>query len=272
MQKKTVAIIGLGLMGGSLAMALKRKSKFFRVFAISRDSNKIRQAIRNRVIDQGSIHLKDIPQNTDLVVIATPVPQIVSIALALDKIFEKPVLMTDVGSTKVQIVDKLKKVKFVGSHPMAGDHNTGLEAARPDLYDKALVFVTRDHASSPDVKKIELFWKKVGANRLITLAARDHDRIVGEISHLPHLAATALTLCASPSHMLLSGPGFKDSTRIAQGDPDLWLGIISTNKNLPVQLEQFEHQIRKIKSFVKNKQWPSLRVLLSQASQRRRNM
>jgi len=259
-------------MGGSLALALKRKSKSFRIFGVSRDSKKIRLAIKNRIIDQGSVHLRDIPQDTDLVVIATPVPQIIPTAFALDKILKKKTLITDVGSTKVQIVEKLKKIRFVGSHPMAGDHQSGLSASRSDLYENALVFITRDHASNLDLKKIESFWKITGANRLIVLSAKDHDRIAGEISQIPHLAATALTLCASPADILLSGPGFKDSTRIAQGDPDLWLGIISSNRNLSSQLGRFEKQIHKIKSLIDGKEWSRLRALLLKASRRRRSL
>ena len=259
-------------MGGSLALALKQKSKSLRIFGVSRDSKKIQLAIKNRIIDQGSVNLRDIPRDADLVVIATPIPQIVPTAIALDKLLKNKTLITDVGSTKVQIVEKLKKIRFVGSHPMAGDHESGLSAARADLYKNALVFITREHASPSDIKKLESFWKTAGANRLIVLGAKDHDRIVGEISQIPHLAATALTLCASPADILLSGPGFKDSTRIAQGDPDLWLGIISSNKNLISQLAHLEKQIRKIKSLIQRKEWSSLRALLRKASRRRRSL
>lgn len=264
-------------MGGSLALALKRRSRSFRIFGISRSTQKIRQAIRKGIIDQGSTHLEEIPAKTELVIIATPVPQIVPIVRKIDRVVKSPILVTDVGSTKDWILREirqacLKKVKFVGSHPMAGDHETGLNAARKDLYEDSLVFITRDGASSSSQKKVNSFWRTVGANRLITLSAKDHDRIVGEISHLPHLVAAMLTLNAKPEHIVLSGPGFKDATRIAQGDPDLWLGIVASNKHVPAQLAQFEKHLQKIMSIIRRKQWTRLHDLLSEACRRRRNL
>jgi len=275
MPKKTIVIIGLGLMGGSLGLALKKKLNSVRIFGISRSSKKIKQALRKGVIDAGSTRLKDIPPGTELVIIATPVPQIVPIALEIDRVIKVPLVVTDVGSTKKWILkelgkSRLKNVKFIGSHPMAGDHETGLEFARDNLYENALVFIIRDHTSPGNLKKIESFWRSVGANRLITLSAEDHDRIVSDISHLPHLVASLLTLCVSSEKMVLSGPGFKDATRIAQGDPELWTGIISTNPSIISSLQQFEKQIKKLRLLIQKKDWKALHRLLKTASRRRR--
>ncbi len=277
MPKKTVVVIGLGLMGGSLALSLKRKSKRFRIFGISRSRTKIRRAIRRKIIDAGSVRIQDIPSNASAVVIATPVPNIVPLVKQIEKSAKHSVLVTDVGSTKHLIHKmlknaKLKKVDFIGSHPMCGDHATGLAAARKKLYDKSLVFVTADTGKKESIRKIASLWREAGADRIIILQAKEHDKIVGEISHLPHLISSILTLCASPKNIRLSGPGFKDATRIAQGDAGLWTGIIASNPELSASLKKFEKVIRDLRTVIEKKKWLHLKKLLSASSLRRRTL
>ncbi len=174
------------------------------------------------------------------------------------------------GSTKEKILReiqraKLKNIIYIGSHPMAGDHQTGLEAARGNLYDESLVFITRDRVPVGKIRLIEQIWRSVGANRLISISAKDHDRIIGEVSHVPHLISSALVSFSDPTHALLSGQGFRDVTRIAQGDPDLWVGIISTNRYMAPLLKKFGRQISKIQKLIKTENWAQLKKLLKEA-------
>ncbi|MBI4398982.1 MAG: prephenate dehydrogenase/arogenate dehydrogenase family protein [Candidatus Omnitrophica bacterium] len=277
MSKKTIVIIGLGLMGGSLALALKRKPKSFRVFGVSRSQVKIRQAIRNRIIDEGSTHVRDIPRDAFLVCVATPVSGIARIVKELDKRVAATILVTDVGSVKEPIHRELasyglKHVEFVGSHPMCGDHHTGLAAARNTLYEGSLVFVTRDSGSKTSIQKVAGFWRQAGAGKIVFLRAARHDEIVGEISHLPHLISSLLVLCASPENVKLAGPGFRDATRIAQGDPELWVDIVVGNPYLVSSLKKFEKAVRDLQGVLNTKNWKKLGQLLAAASSRRKSL
>jgi prephenate dehydrogenase len=232
---RTIAIIGLGLIGGSLGMASQKKLPRVRVLGLSRSSAKIRRAKQKKAIAEGSTDPREVLSRADLVILCTPVSKISYWIRECEKWARPGCLVTDVGSTKRKIVSwaermNFKKIRFVGSHPMAGSHRTGLAAAEKTLFDGSLCFVTRTRKTDvPSLKTIVAFWKKIAA-KVILLDPSRHDRIAAEISHLPHALAALLVLNASASALPFAATGFRDATRIAQGDPALWRDIFLTNR------------------------------------------
>ncbi len=274
MKKKKVLIVGLGLMGASLGLSLGKK---YEVWGLSRDKKKLRTAKNTKIIFKGINAFSDIPHDVELICVCVPVSKIVETVSRIDKAVSRRVLVTDVGSTKKSIVDKikkakLKKVNFVGSHPMAGGHRSGLSSAQARLYEKSLVFVTRDHGTLKDIKKVSLFWKKAGAARVSVVSSKDHDKIVGDISHLPHVMASLLIESIPSKNIQFGGAGFKDVTRVAQGDAGLWVDIVSSNPFLLSSLKEYRKTLDHFIKLSKGKKWSSVKKLLSSAEKKRKKL
>ena len=228
---KTVAIVGVGLIGGSLGQALRR-SKRYKVLGIARKSSTLRDAKRMGAIDSGSLKLSDV-SHADIVVLCTPVDSIVPLISKLKPSLKPRAIVTDVGSVKGILDKQIRGVRFVGSHPLAGSHKTGVKAARPDLFKGATcVVVPRDRSA---LKTIREMWKTVGA-KVIEMSASAHDDAVAFTSHLPHVIAHALvhTVSQRPQQKILTSlmaGSFRDVTRVASSDPDQWLQIFHANYN-----------------------------------------
>ena len=247
-----IAIVGLGLMGGSLGLALRKRSPKLRITGISRSRQHIRDAIRKKMITDGTTSLAEGVKSADLIVIAAPVRMIPALVATIDMFAKAGAVVTDVGSTKGEILKNirrfhLKNVRFVGSHPMAGSHKTGLEAAEAHLYKGACVFVVREkNTNAKALSVISSLWRTVGSH-VKTVSAEEHDKIAASVSQLPHLIASALVNSVPAGALPFAASGFRDTTRIAQGDPELWLDIIRTNRTklisvllrLTEKLEQF---------------------------------
>jgi len=277
MKKKLITIVGLGLMGGSLGLALNQQRKKIQIFGVSRNKSKLNQALKSKVISKGSTSLSQIPQETELICICVPVPKILPTLLKLEKTLTKKTIVTDVGSTKLDIMKqvkqaKLKKVCFVGSHPMAGSHNTGLSAADKNLYKGSNVFVISDGATSEQRKIVSSFWKQSGAKTITVVTAKAHDQIAAEISHMPHMVSSLLMQSVQSRSLKSGGSGFKDVTRLAQGDPDLWMGIISSSPFLSGSLKQFKKELQKFISLLDQKKWNQIKKILSNAETKRRQL
>jgi len=232
---KTVAIIGIGLIGGSLGQALRRTRRY-RVLGIARKPRTLREARRLGAIDRGSTRLEDAAQ-ADLIVIATPVDRVVPTARKLFPLLKPGTIVTDVSSVKGAILDgirrlvKSEKVHFVGSHPLAGSHRTGVKAANANLF-RGSTCVLVPLGNMP-VNAIAALWRAVGA-RPRTLSAAAHDSAVAVTSHLPHLVAHALvhTFAGRSERPLLRSllaGSFRDGTRVASSDPDQWAQIMTAN-------------------------------------------
>ncbi len=235
---QTLAILGLGLMGGSLGLAAKRGSIVSNVRAYAR-----REESRDAALEHGAADaVFDSPQaavaDADIVVVCVPVSDITDLVSQCVPGLKQGAIITDVGSTKREVcaagAESLKGLdsEFVGSHPMAGSEQTGLSAARADLYEEAVVIVTPGEANSAEsVGAVESFWRSVGAC-VETMSPEVHDAVVARTSHLPHLVAAALVesvLGQSGAHGDLCASGFRDTTRVAAGAEALWHDIIKTN-------------------------------------------
>ena len=231
-----VAIVGVGLIGGSVALAIKRKGLAKEVVGVFRRRSTLEKALRRKAIDKGFMDVRDGVKNADLIILATPVSSIVRIARKAMKYARKGAILTDVGSTKNWIVGQLDKasgdlaVNFVGSHPMAGSEHTSVEFARDSLLEEAPCIVTRTAKTNrAALAKIVNFWKGLGAKVKVMTPAQ-HDRSVALISHLPHIVAFSLAGAIPQKDMAYAAEGFKDTTRVASSDPYLWADIFLTNR------------------------------------------
>ena len=237
---RSIAIIGPGLLGGSIAQAWRRISPDSQLRIWGRRDEAVAAVHTRGLADFASTSIEEVCAGAELVVLCTPVEtmeaqatQIANAALA------ENCVVTDVGSVKGPVVSALESVflprgiAFLGSHPMAGSERAGLDAARADLFQNATCILTptlftTDHA----LAFVRSFWLALGC-RLQEMAPDEHDRKIARISHLPHLAAAAVTMAAlhsDPSAASCVGNGFRDATRIAAGDPDLWTGILLQNR------------------------------------------
>ena len=236
---RELAVVGVGLLGGSVAKAARAGGLARRIVGIGRDAARLRPALDDGTLDATTTDLEAGVRRADFVLLATPV-------LAIEGLLERVwpaaadgAVMTDVGSTKGNIVRAAERLAggrplgFVGSHPMAGSEQTGYRVARVDLFRGATVVVTpTDRTELRAVKAATEFWEALGA-RVSTLDPETHDRSVAAISHLPHLIACALVDGAGrldPAALDLAARGFKDTTRIAAGDPDMWTEIFLANR------------------------------------------
>jgi prephenate dehydrogenase len=242
---ETVALVGVGLLGGSLGLALRERGLARRVLAVARRPETVRQALALGVADEGSSDLDAGAAGADLVVLCVPVLSMPALVERMAPHLRPGAVVTDVGSTKSVLVRELPRRlrpenPYVGGHPMAGSEKTGVEAARADLFEGARYLLTPD-ADTPEetVERLERWVVRLGAVP-VRLDPAAHDRAVAGISHLPHVAAAALAsavraegTAGSPEieilQQLVAG-GFRSTTRIAASSPELWRDICLTNR------------------------------------------
>jgi prephenate dehydrogenase len=233
-----VAIVGVGLIGGSLGLALRQRDLARSVVGIGRRASSLRRARELGAVTTTTSHLARGVAEADLVVICTPVAAIVPTALEVSRHCPSGALLTDVGSTKQEIVTRLERelntrqggARFIGSHPLAGSEKTGVEHARADLFVDRVVIVTPSPTTrAQDYDTLKAFWRSVGA-RVLRQSPQAHDRAVAAISHLPHLVASALAAGTPPDLLPLAAGGWLDTTRVAAGDVELWSQILRTNR------------------------------------------
>lgn len=241
-----VTILGLGLMGGSLGLALKSRQPHVTVHGFTRDKARSEVALKRRAVDVVYDSAVDAVSNADIVVLCAP---ILSIPAQLDSVINhlKPgAIVTDVGSTKAFIqrecrarLDK-RQALFIGSHPIAGSEQQGIDAARPDLYDNAMVVITPDTNDPADkVLEVETLWSVVGG-RVCLMTPEEHDQVLATTSHLPHLIASLLAFTVGRPGLrsdlgAFCGTGYRDTTRVAAGGIDIWMDIVKSNKLSIVQ-------------------------------------
>jgi len=238
---KHIAILGLGLMGGSLGLALKARGCCQTVTGYARREATRAEALRLKAVDAVFADPAEAVQGAELVVLCVPVFSMRALAVACRTHLRSGCLVTDVGSTKALLTEQIRLslrdsgAVFVGSHPIAGSEQQGLEAARADLYQGAVTIVTSAGDDSADaVQTLSQFWAELGAVvRLMEPA--EHDRIMARTSHLPHVAAALVAATIGRENGAerigpFCGPGFRDTTRVAEGSPAVWLDILQSNR------------------------------------------
>jgi len=262
---KKITIIGVGLIGGSLGLALKKKNPKFKITGIDK-LEIIEKAIARGAIDEGTINLENGIKEADIIIIATPVKTILDLLPRINPFIKKGCIVTDTGSTKGQIVetaDKIlsKDVYFIGGHPIAGSEKYGIDSADPHLFqDKTYILTPTKDTNLLALKKIFLLIKIINAKRLI-LDPLEHDRIVGAVSHLPQIMAVSLTNMIgelgqqenNDNYFKAIGEGFKDMTRIASSPYKMWEDICETNQeNILEMIQEFRNYLRIIEDKLKN--------------------
>ena len=235
-----LAIVGVGLLGGSVAKAVRAHGLAREIVGVGRDLTRLEPARRDGTLDRVTTDLAAGVAGADRVLLAATVIANEALLAQVWRVAAPGAIVTDVGSTKRGIVAAAERlapsrhdVAFVGSHPMAGSEKAGYAVARVDLFQNAIVVVTPTDTTAPaTAKSIAEFWMAQGA-RVVTLDPATHDRTVAAISHLPHVAAWALVdavMRFEPEAMAVAARGFKDTTRIAASDPDVWREILLDNR------------------------------------------
>ena len=280
-QFQKITIIGVGLLGGSIGLAVKHRKLAGEVAGFVRRAASLKDCERAGAVDYATTDLLAAVSGADLVILCTPPAQMLPLARQILPALKRGALVTDVGSVKAEAVRGLEAIfkdsgaHFVGSHPMAGAEKTGVGAARADLYANAVCVITPTKKSNAGaVRKVEKFWQSLGA-RTLRLDAAQHDRLVSRSSHLPHvIAATLANLVlnpASPKHQTaLCATGFRDTTRIASGSPEMWRDIALANrKNIARSVEAFMAELKKFHGALKSGDSRAVEKMFTAAKQRR---
>ncbi len=268
---KKVSIIGTGLIGGSIGLAIRKRRLATEVIGVSRQQTNIALAKKCGAIDRGSIDL-GIIKGSDLVIIATPVNTIIKLAPAISKIIDKDCIVCDVGSTKQVVVNKLSKIfrRFVGAHPLAGSEKRGVANANSALFEDSLCIITPvSGINKVDIAKINKLWVSLGA-RVEKMSPGQHDRIVSFVSHLPHVVAFSLIASVPDVFLKMAPNSLKEMTRIAASDAQMWHDVLLSNKsNVLNAIKLFEKNLAKIKTALKKSNSAALSGIICSAKTKR---
>lgn len=287
MHLNKIVIFGVGLIGGSVALALKKSGATPKIVGVGRNLDNLQTAIDLGVIDEAQSDIAKAVADADLVLIATPVAQTPKILEAMIPHLSANTVITDAGSTKSDIQEYVKKAsqqaknpqhflgQFVGGHPIAGAEKSGVTAAKADLFIGKNVVLTPNANTSPEaIKLVRELWQATGAN-VSEMTAEAHDQIFAAVSHLPHLLAFALVndLAHRPNAKQLfdfAASGFRDFTRIAGSSPEMWRDISLANKTaLLNELEAYQAEISALQTLLKNEDSQGLQAMFEHASQAR---
>jgi prephenate dehydrogenase len=255
MRWQKVTLIGVGLLGGSLGLALRKRGLAGKVCGYVRRESSIAECVQAGAVHGATMDLAEAVRDADLIVLCTPLLRMGELALQIAPNVRKGALITDVGSVKGPVVSELEPIfaakgaTFIGSHPMAGSEKMGVSAARADLFLNAACVVTPTKSSVMErVEETETVWREVGG-RVIRLDPETHDLLVARSSHLPHVLAAQLATFVldpkgAPEQSKLCANGFRDSTRIAAGSPEMWRDIVVMNRKQVLDaLERFSEGI-----------------------------
>jgi prephenate dehydrogenase len=250
----TVAIVGVGLLGGSIGLALQQRGLARNVVGIGRRSSSLQRARQAETITQSTTDLERGVADAELIVVCTPVSDIVARVQQVTKHCPDWALITDVGSTKAVIVETLeasltRDISFVGSHPLAGSEKTGPEHAVPDLFhDRVTVVTPTAQTPRSSTETILEFWSLLGS-QVLEMSPLEHDRVLAMTSHTTHVVASALAAATAASELPLTASGWQDTTRVAAGDAQLWQQILLTNREPVLQsLQRFERVLAEFRA------------------------
>lgn len=278
---KKIVIFGVGLIGGSVALALKKQPNAPQITGVGRSDQGLQEALHLGLIDVAETDIAKALQGADLVLIATPVAQTPVILRAIYPHLNEITIITDAGSTKSDVMayakaelgDKISQ--FIGGHPIAGAEKSGPTAAMADLYHGKNVILTPDTSTeSQAVEKVKALWQQCGAI-VSTMPAQEHDSVFAAVSHLPHLLAFALVedLAKRDNAELLfkfAASGFRDFTRIAGSHPEMWRDIALANKNaLLSELNSYQQALNEMTSLLEQEDGQALHALFEHASRAR---
>ena len=261
---KRIAIIGTGLIGGSMGLGIKKKRLAEVVVGVTSRPKTLREAIQRGAIDRGTLDIKSAVNGANLIILAAPVNTILRVAAVVVKSAPKGAIIIDVGSTKSAIVRRIEKILpkdiyFVGTHPLAGLEKSGVLNAQSSLFKNSLCIITPTLKTNPlALRKVKSFWQKLGATTRL-LSCREHDRIVALTSHLPHIVAFSLINAIPSAYLGFSASGLRDATRLAASDAEIWSDIcLSNQKEILQAIGKFEKSLAHFKSLIARKSSPAL--------------
>ena len=274
-----ITIIGVGLIGGSLAKAIKENNLAKVVFGFGRDLNRLEAAQKANVIDQFSTNLKDAINDSDIVIIATPVGSFKEILSEIKPFLTSKIVISDVGSTKTNIALIVSQTLgdysnyFIPAHPIAGKEKSGFEASESNLFNNRKVIITPLETSSTDsINLIQKMWEGTGAD-VDFMSPESHDELLGMTSHLPHMLAFSLVnylISKNPSASIYAAGGFKDFSRIASGDAVMWRDICIQNKDQIIDhIRGYQKTLNSLVDAIENENSDELDLLFTSAKKTR---
>ncbi|MGN1402439.1 MAG: prephenate dehydrogenase [Bacillus sp. (in: firmicutes)] len=275
-----VLIIGLGLIGGSVALAIKEANRDVTIYGYDINSNNLQIGKALGIIDEESRSFQESAKEADLIIVSTPVQQTVEVLKLLAGLhLKRDVIISDVGSTKQKVIEAAEGlleagIAFIGGHPMAGSHKTGPAAAKAHLFENAFYLLTPDdRIAEKKVAELKMWLMGTKANFLV-LTPELHDQLTGVISHFPHIIAAGLVHSAQKSKVdrqlvtRLAAGGFRDITRIASGSPIMWRDILIQNRNVLVDLmEEWIEDMTRLKWLLASEDVQSLYAFFDEAKE-----
>jgi prephenate dehydrogenase len=271
---RSVAIVGVGLIGGSIGRALIERRLAERVVGVGRNKATLERAKELGAITQWSTDLAAGTAESEVVVVCTPVNKIAEQVREIAASAAAGTLITDAGSTKAAIVAAVGKlppgVRFVGSHPLAGSEKTGVEHSTANLLEGRVVVVTpRPATTETDLEDVAMFWQSLGAT-VMAMSPAEHDRALATTSHVPHVVAAALAKITPAELLPLTAGGWRDTTRIAAGDAALWTEILLQNRDSVLRtLSRYEKTLAAFRTALERRQAARVTKLLAEAKQHR---
>ena len=279
---RKITVIGLGLLGGSVGLAVSRALTGVKTAGFSHRAGTRAKARRLKVVDEVFDDIKASVKDAGLVILATPIGNFEETFRQIADAIPADCIVTDVGSTKImphRWADKClpKNIRYVGSHPIAGSEQRGVESSRDDLFDKALCILTLRPGSGQATDKralriVKEFWSALGCFVKIMTPAR-HDRIFADVSHLPHITAASLVNASNAEELKFAGKGFMDCSRIASGPANIWADVLLTNAQNTVRgIDRLTAELTKLKKAIRSGDRKTIEKLLEAARTKRSNL
>ena len=275
-----VAIVGTGLIGGSMGMDLRERGLAGDVVGIGRRQVSVDRALDAGACDEVTLDTREGVNGADLVVLATPIGALSHVLPSVVEGMDSGCTLTDVASSKGSVVEEVRgaladrdDLHYVPTHPMAGSEQTGPTAARTGLFEDCVcIFTPLPETPEDAVRRMRSLWQVLGAE-VVDMQPRQHDKLVARISHLPHLAAAALVEGAERDDLWFAGGGLMDTTRVAGSDPDLWCDIYESNREEVCRaLDKHIELARRMRNMLEEDELSELRELLDRARRKRKQM
>ena len=273
---KKISIIGIGLMGGSLALALKKKYPKASIWGYARSQKSFTKIKKSKVVDELTTDLKTLVSDAQIVVLATPVNSIIKAMTDIRPFLKKGAIVFDLGSSK-KVIDKAAQnilkvgVDFVGCHPLCGGDVSGVAFSKADLYQGSTCIITSDPKRLV-VKRVAKIWQALGS-RVFFMSPDEHDRILSSISHLPHLISFAMTDFIVTDFLKFAPASFRDLTRISNSPGSVWVDILTSNKkNILSDIKKFQSSLKKFEQSLRQDNKTQLLSKITKVNQKHKKL